>query len=138
MSRLLATAVALCLCAPAFAHDHVNPNFDSWYQSLQRPDTAGNSQGYFGGGILSCCNKSDCHETEAEIRDNDWWARLVVRDSDGSETKRDWVRVPPEKIIRNKANPTGSPVICHTLAWNGTTLAPTNVTIYCFVPSFET
>jgi hypothetical protein len=135
--KCIAITLALLLPLPALAHDHNQPNFDSWYQSLERPDLQGRTGfGGYGGGI-SCCNKTDCHETEAEIRGNDWWARLVVV-KNGVEEKLDFVRVPPEKVIHNKANPTGSPVICHTLSWVGNHISADSAVIYCFIPGFET
>lgn len=40
----------------------------SWFKSLMQPDKP----------MVSCCDVSDCHQTQAEQRGSDWWA--VVED----------------------------------------------------------
>lgn len=132
MKNYLAIVSVLILSVPALAHDHNEPNLDSWYQSLQRPDRP--QYGYQG--IVSCCNKEDCHPTEAEHRGDDWWAQLIEMHG-GEGTPNAWVKVPPEKILKNTTNPTGRAVLCHTQAWVGSTFSPGSVVLYCFVPGFE-
>lgn len=135
-------AFAACLamlarsCA-AGAHDWKNPNYDAWYGSLVRPHV-GPSQF----GSISCCSKTDCHETEAEIRGNEWWARLGLPHSrpdggDGLDWElADWVKVPADKIINNSSNPTGNAVICHSIDRTMHGINP-NAMIWCFVPPSE-
>lgn len=130
MVRCLAVCAVLFFCAPVLAHDHNNPSLDSWYQSLQRPDRG--SYGYQG--IVSCCNKQDCHPTDAEHRDGDWWARPVIIHEIGKEGEMgEWMRVPPEKVLKNTTNPTGRAVLCHTQSWIGNTFSAGSISIYCFV-----
>jgi hypothetical protein len=134
---LMAASYGLALCGAllwysiADAHDHGRPDLDKWYQSLDRP-----GMGNPWGGNFSCCNKQDCHPTESEYRGNETWARLGIQ-NDGVWTLVDYVHIPDEKIIRHKDNPTGGPVICHTMAWEGKQFAPSAVTIYCYVPGYE-
>jgi hypothetical protein len=71
----------------------------------------------------------DCHETEAEIRGNQWWARVgqlrVENALVGTViwTLTEWRPVPDNAVLR-VANPTGNPVICHSEMFD----------IWCFVP----
>jgi hypothetical protein len=95
----------------AQSHEQQHPELDAWYQSLKGP--VGNL----------CCNRTDCHRTEAEVRqDGKWWARLgrPIYDpkhptvpSDWELT--DWVQIPGDIVLKNVPNPTGEAVICHTL-----------------------
>ena len=50
------------------ARDARHPEFNSWYRGLKNPNY--NSAGPQG---LPCCSERDCHETEAEIRNGQWW-----------------------------------------------------------------
>ena len=136
--RQILTAIAVCLSLPAFAHDHNRPDLDQWYRSLERPDRVGQ---YSGAGGTSCCNLRDCHETEAEYRGSEVWARLGYR-KDGAWILLNWMRVPEQKILKKKHNPTGSPVICHTLSWKKNMkemeTGPGGVEIYCFIDADQT
>jgi hypothetical protein len=127
-----ALRIALCLNGtPVAAHDVHRPDLDGWYESLRRPNAAP-------WGVTSCCSIRDCHQTEAERRGSDWWARLGLPVYVGRQDVPDhwnlgpWVRVPAEIILKHN-NPTGDAVICHQVA-NGMDgqIDPTSV-IWCFV-----
>jgi hypothetical protein len=127
----LMLGLALALCSGADAHDRHHPDLDQWYGSLQRPGVSPYSGGF------SCCNKTDCHTTQAEIRGDKWWARIGVKNKDGDWDLLDWIEIPPEKILEGHDNPTGEAVICHSIGWGlgvPQTVVPALVTIYCFVP----
>lgn len=135
MRAALVIAV-LATSQAAFSHDAREPSLDQWYGSLVRP---GVKAPFF----TSCCSKTDCHTTEAELRGDDWWARVGIRMPNGDWDLRDWVKVPTNVVLLNKGNPTGEGVICHSQAW-GMSLPgqqqPFNaagVTIWCFVPQTE-
>jgi hypothetical protein len=118
---------ALALGVSAHAHDWRKPDLDGWYDSLHRY------------GFGACCSKDDSHETEAEIRGNDWWAR-VGRSTRQAEGKLDWelldwVKIPAEVILPAQSNPTGSAVICHSGTFGG--VVPEAVTVWCFVRLME-
>jgi hypothetical protein len=129
---------------PSSAHDWKQPNLDQWYGSLQRP---GMGNGGYGGGA-SCCSKTDCHTTDAEYRDGEWWARLG-RPIDKPNGDRDWeleewIKIPDHVIVRSPSgnavrNEAGEAVICHPIVWkeNGH-LDPVNTTVFCFVPGNNT
>lgn len=130
-----ATCAAVLLCsAGARAHDWRRPDLDDWYGTLKRPNVAVSPrQSQFS----SCCSRRDCHTTEAELRDGDWWARVGKPRTDGDWDLLDWVRVPPDVVLQQHDNPTGEGVICHSLDWNGTKLNVSLITIWCFVPPIE-
>ena len=125
--------VASLMIRPAHAHDWKRPDLDEWYGGLKRPGGSGYN--------FSCCSKTDCHTTEAELRGDDWWARIGVRDASGDWDLRDWVKVPATSVLQQHDNPTGEGVICHSMVWRteGTvqTLSPAAVTIWCFIPPTE-
>jgi hypothetical protein len=121
---LLATCMAFYLTLPCHAHDAKRPEFNGWYKSLKNP--AIHSEVVKD---LGCCSYRDCHETEAEIRGNQWWARVGRLHIDNellalvSWTLTEWRPVPDYAILKT-ANPTGNPVICHSDMYE----------IWCFVP----
>lgn len=74
---------------------------------LAWPVRAGEFSPYFNG-LKSpfgadCCAEADCHFTEAEWRDGQWWAQA----RDGR-----WLAVPPAMVIHNNPSPTGEAVAC--------------------------
>jgi len=131
--------MGLFLTQPGIAHDPRHPEFDAWYKSLKNPK--------FNSAVihdLGCCSRRDCHETEADIRNGQWWARVGKPHFTYGEPKpssdfehpldlvyddvtwelTEWKPVPAEAILR-VPNPTGSPVICHS----------TRDEIWCFIPN---
>jgi hypothetical protein len=126
---------------PCFAHDGKRPEFDSWYRGLKNPNLKSAVIR-----DLGCCSARDCHETEADIRNGRWWARIgeahvgygAPKSASDSEHPLDfveyeitwelteWKEVPAEAILK-VPNPTGSPVICHS-TWNE---------IWCFIPDSQ-
>lgn len=131
---LVVTGLLLC-SSQASAHDWKHPELDGWFSSLRRPAPPGRSQL----GFTSCCSKTDCHTTEAQPRGNDWWARVGVRQTDGNWKLMDWMKVPPDAVLRQQDNPTGEGVICHSTSWamDGRSLDTSSITIWCFVPPSE-
>lgn len=131
MLRIAIIAMMLS-AAPVLAHDAHHPELDQWYGSLTKPG----SHGYEGGGV-SCCSMADCHPTDAEQRDDGWWARLGERDRNGEWTLRGMVHVPQEAVINGKQNPTGEAVICHPMVWKEDgTLDHEHIPVWCFVPGW--
>ncbi len=130
-SLLIASLLAV---TPATAHDWRHPELDSWYGSLKRPNTGRSPLGF-----TSCCSQTDCHATEAQLRESDWWARIGIRKTNGDWELRDWVKIPSEAVLQNHDNPTGEGVICHSTSWamDGKSLDPKTIAIWCFVPPSE-
>ena len=118
---LIAACMAFCLPLPCRAHDGNHPEFNQWYEQLRNPSIHSE--------VLGCCSVRDCHETEAEIRGNQWWARVGRRRIENAYvgtviwTLTEWRPVPDYAVLR-VANPTGNPVICHSEIYE----------IWCFVP----
>ena len=73
------------------AGDYPPSPLRDWYKSLKSP------QG------VPCCDISDCKPVEARTAGNDWEVAISGR----------WVRVPPEKVLKAKENPTGQAVACY-------------------------
>ena len=115
-------------------HDYKRPSLDQWYGSLQRMSP-------YGGGA-SCCSKEDCHTTEAELRNGEWWARLgkpIDQAGQRDWELEDWVRIPDEIIVRGPngnpvTNEAGEAVICHPTVWKNRQLDAAHTTVFCFVP----
>ena len=84
IARIIFALWILPAASLAWAHDDIH---DQWYESLTVPGTTN-----------GCCNGYDCKPTEAEIRDNQWWAR-------GPDGK--WIEVPENAVIEDKGNPVG-------------------------------
>jgi hypothetical protein len=131
MFRISLLIVALMAATTTMAHDRNHPELDGWYSSLRRPSTGHSRQSF-----TSCCSKTDCHTTDAELRNNEWWARIGVRNRSGDWDLKDWVKIPSEVVLLNHDNPTGEGVICHSATWalDGQHLDPNAVSIWCFVP----
>jgi len=65
---------------------------------------------------VSCCDISDCRQTEATWRDGGWWAY--------SPHKKAMISVPEAKVLHSPMSIDGEAYLCEGLAG----------TIYCFVP----
>jgi hypothetical protein len=135
---LLSVAIVVIFAGLAHGHDWKRPDLDSWYAGLQNPRS-----GLAAVRNMGCCSKDDCHETEAEQRGADWWARLGtrVRAADGQHTDwvpGPWVKVPPDAILEQHDNPTGNAVICHSMAMNQDgSINPAANTVFCFIRPTE-
>jgi hypothetical protein len=130
--------LSLLSTQPGAAHDSKRPELDSWYKGLKNPNLRSAVVR-----DLGCCSAKDCHETDAEIRNGRWWARVgklhtkYLGPKPASEAQHafdlvyeeisweltEWKEVPNEAILKIP-NPTGSPVICHS----------TRNEIWCFIP----
>ena len=116
MRTFVAGAIAIALSiTPVHARppDNADPSLAPWFKSLKQPGTG-----------AECCSISDCRAAE------------VRRDSQGYEVKVDpkwhvsstfWLRVPAERILDERNNPTGGAVLCYT----------PEAGILCFVPPPE-
>lgn len=134
MKVLRAVAIlALLWATVANGHDWRRPDLDGWYGSLRNPHSSSHVIRDVG-----CCSKDDCHETEAEMRGNDWWARLGTRKVSGDWDLGEWVQVPEEAILFNQSNPTGTAVMCHSMSIDlaGHVTKDRN-TVFCFIPPTE-
>jgi hypothetical protein len=131
---IMALLMILAEIRTAHAHDWRRPDLDQWYGSLKRPGVASNAWG-----LSSCCSKTDCHTTQAELRGGEWWARIGVKRADGDWDLKEFVRVPPEVVLQRQDNPAGEGVICHSITWamDRNVIDAAASTIYCFVPPSE-
>ncbi len=115
MLRPSAVFFVLALCAllgirgsAAAPPDGADPAMHGWFESLKQP-----------GSGISCCSIADCRPVDYRLGADGYEALLDAR----------WVRVPDDKIIRNKPNPTGRAQLCRS---------PISGSILCFVPASET
>ena len=89
-------------------YEDVSPAIREWFRGLRSP------QGIF------CCDEADCRRTEAHLSDNHWQARAP----DGK-----WIDIPPDRVITDRFNPVGEPILCATWA-----LSSGSWNVLCFVP----
>lgn len=138
-SRVLAAAVVIAATiggpTSSAAHDAEawhdqamgDPHRSKWFESLKTQ---------FGG---SCCNLTDCRQTEAkQLADGNWLA--VLTDWRGPR----WVPIPPNAVLKNPKSIDGEAYICnsegaaaHTAYGSGVGVhqVPDNDgIIFCFVP----
>lgn len=98
MYRLCAALCAALTITAALAEDHHHPGesavVDHFYSTWFQPDNP----------FASCCNRVDCYATEIKFDRGTIYAK---RREDGA-----WIRVPPEKIERNRDNPDGRNHVC--------------------------
>jgi hypothetical protein len=132
---------AMLFSTNSSAHDYKRPDLDNWYANLHRM------------GFAKCCDKTDCHVTEAEIRKGKWWARLGephvhYEVKTGQLLGIDWTpgpfkEVPDDTIVKDEnghsiANPEGEAVICHQVLTKLGGAPDYDIeTVYCFVPPNE-
>jgi hypothetical protein len=119
-------------CALARDYGYHNaPEVTEWFKSLERPDLPGPR------GNRSCCDVSDCHRTEFTLKDGHYRAR-VGRIINGTEPPvwelLEWVDVPDNAVIKDKGNPTGEAIICHSEPTDDANKIHRIPHIYCFVP----
>ena len=86
----------------------VDPTLHGWFESLRQP-----------GSGASCCSVADCRPVEYRLAAPGYEALLDA----------EWVRVPDDKILHGKPNPTGRAQLCRS---------PISGAILCFVPASET
>jgi hypothetical protein len=103
----------LLITAQALARDYgqyenVPAEVRQWFRELRSPD-----------GSISCCDVADCLRTEAQISEYRWQARAP----DGT-----WLLVPSGRVIRNRGNPVGEPILCAGRGPDG------EWQVFCFVP----
>jgi hypothetical protein len=109
MSLRMAVA-AIVICTPALARDNgqykdVPEDIRNWFKSVRSP------QG------IPCCDISDGHRTDFDMRDNKYWVPI----------NGEWVMVPPETVLKETNNPTGDAIVWYTMYDN-------KPYIRCFVP----
>lgn len=111
MRAIMLAATLLCV-APALAHE--NDAFADWMKSLKQPDRP----------TVSCCGPADqVYVDSYEPTDDEGFIAYV----NGRE-----VKIPPQKVIWNRVNPTGVGV----LFWSHHD--EDGYIVYCFVPSAGT
>ncbi|MFO1099530.1 MAG: hypothetical protein U1E81_15025 [Xanthobacteraceae bacterium] len=88
-------------------YEHVSPEIRRWFHDLRSPD-----------GGSYCCDETDCLRTEAHLKDDHWQARAP----DGK-----WIDIPPTRVIQDRGNPVGEPILCATWGFDGWH-------VLCFVP----
>ena len=95
----------------ADAPDHIR----KWFNEQTSPENG-----------RSCCSIADGQETQEQIRGGQYWVLIEGK----------WLPVPPSRVIRDKGNPVGRPVVWYqkfsTLDDDGPVVPEIN--ILCFVP----
>ena len=97
----LAATLAFFLFGIVASHPAAPPDADPalapWFRSLERPDGNG-----------SCCSESDCRRTQYRIV-GDHYEALT---DEQWHVPRQWIPIPPDKILNRADNPTGEAVLC--------------------------
>ncbi len=108
---MLILLVLLLFAAPAVAHmEHaqVEPRIQRWLLQQQNPVSK-----------ISCCDQKDAEQVEEDIREGVYWVRSDM-------TRGQWVRVPPENVLKNP-NLHGRPVAWFRHQMGG-------VFVFCYAP----
>jgi hypothetical protein len=113
--RLLARVVFLtCVSGLASAalafdngqYDNVPPDIRAWFKSVMAPNG------------VPCCDISDGHRTEYDVRNGAYWVPI----------EGNWMEVPEHAIIKDHGNPVGQAVVWY-VRHRG------SIIISCFVPA---
>lgn len=106
---LLSSLTLLAGAAWAFdngQYDHVPPDIRAWFKSVIAPNG------------VPCCDISDGHRTEYDVRKGAYWVPIEGQ----------WMEVPERAIIRDRGNPVGQAVVWY-VHHRG------SIIISCFVPA---
>lgn len=120
--------------AEEWVAQHLTPSEQSFIGSLSRPDVSS------GMGNMSCCNDTDCHQTEEDMADGHYRAR-IGKLIDREWVLLDWVDIPDAKVIKTppkEGSHPGFAILCETnskASYNSATLLWT--TIFCFLPGVK-
>ena len=114
MRRLLQVslpAVIAGLAGTALAFDNgqyndMPPDIRAWFRNVLAPNG------------LPCCDISDGHRTEYDVRDGAYWVPI----------EGEWMLVPERAVLRNVANPVGQAVVWYVHDRG-------SIIISCFVPA---
>jgi hypothetical protein len=113
MRRLLQvlslTTAALASAAIAFdngRYDDMPADIRAWFRNVLAPNG------------LPCCDISDGHRTDYDVRHGAYWVPI-----DGA-----WMEVPERAVIHGARNPVGQGVVWYVHRQNG-------IAISCFVPA---
>ena len=85
--------------------DNVPDHIRKWFKSVIAPNG------------VPCCDVSDGHRTEYDIRENAFWVPI-----EGT-----WMRVPERAVIRDAGNPVGEAIVWYVRHRGA-------IVISCFVP----
>jgi hypothetical protein len=91
---------------------NLTPNQKSWFKGVRA------------GSGVPCCDQSDGHPTDYDIRLDGFW----IPDPLHLELPRQWIKIPPEAIIYNAGNPIGEAIVWYVMQGADT------VYVRCFVP----
>ena len=74
-------------------HTNVPGHIREWFNRQVSPESG-----------RSCCSIADGHETEEKTLNGQYWVAIEGK----------WYPVPPSRVIYNKGNPIGRPVVWYT------------------------
>ena len=107
LTYIFVAAAALVWVWPANAHDHIQPELNSWYQSLYSEEGAW------------CCDGTDV----TRLTDPQW----MIKDGQYQVfLENEWVKVPPEKLVK------GNNRVGFALAWR--IYLDGHPAVRCFMP----
>jgi len=106
---LMTGAAALASAASAFDNGQYNDvpaDIRAWFKSVMAPNG------------VPCCDISDGHRTEYDVREGIYWVPIEGQ----------WMAVPERAIIRDRGNPVGQAVVWYVHHRGA-------IIISCFVPA---
>ena len=122
MRTSLPAFMIFCSAFAAIARDtgqfeNVPDHIRKWFNEQVSPETG-----------RSCCSIADGFETQEQIRDGQYWVLIEGK----------WFPVPPSRIIHNRGNPVGRPIVWYQkfpLPNDDDEMpAVPEINILCFVP----
>jgi hypothetical protein len=120
MHLRLFLVIAIYSVTAALARDNgqyadVPDHIRKWFNEQRSPENG-----------RPCCSIADGHETQEQIRDGQYWVLIEGK----------WYPVPPSRIIHNKGNPVGRPVVWYQNFSSSDDDGPAvpEINILCFVP----
>jgi hypothetical protein len=111
LTQVLVAACVALLASAALAFDNgqyndVPPDIRAWFRNVLAPNG------------VPCCDISDGHRTEYDVRNGAYWVPI----------EGEWMLVPERAVIRNAGNPVGEAVVWY-VHHRG------SIIISCFVPA---
>ncbi len=106
IALLMGLSASAALAFDDGQYQNVPADIRAWFKGV----TASNG--------VPCCDISDGHRTEYDVREGAYWVPIEGQ----------WMAVPPHAIIRDRGNPVGEAVVWYVHHRGG-------IVISCFVPA---
>jgi hypothetical protein len=106
MGVMLVASAGTAFAVDRGQFDHVPDDVRAWFKGVIAPNG------------VPCCDITDGHRTDYEVRDGAYWVPIGGA----------WMQVPDHAVIRDRGNPIGEAVVWYVHHRGG-------IVISCFVPA---